>query len=887
MSSAEPYPTSGTAESSGAGGRKPKRAVLSCSECRRLKLKCDRQVPCASCVKRGLSNLCPDGSLQPTRTSKLAAGATALADRVELLENLLRDNGLGHAIPPLPSAANVAIDMAAKRREAEGKGPPEPRRRDEELDTISAGVGSLTVGDDGSYRFLGTSAGMAYRGKDEGESSGDEGSAVPIDRKPALPNAPPLDESPTFPFTSTRQSILEIQAGLPEPEEVRRISSCYWDYCSFMFCPIPPTDYWQDYFENVFSAEPHGPKLACVFMVLALGSQFDPSGPSTPAADPQRFFALGQAALSASGVLALNTIPALQALHLCGNILFNRQRMQQNGETFFPLLGMSVKMAQSMGLHRDPAAWGLADREAHRRRLAFWELFSANTIHTAHFDTAMPEDASEPTKEKWKLSLFLGEAIDGESLSSRMTPIFSVKQPHYGTILSFDQKLRRMYADSPPSTRCAVLPSNAFTENMDGPSLEEPASAYPKLPLKTAMEQHTFTMLYTVFLTYMHKASFAQALERYPDEPLRSPWAASVRAVILEASAYTIRLNRSWVELEPVICPRWWHMFFHLFVTGVSQSSLIIRSPNSMLVPHAWNSLNEACTIFEKSAPKGAPGATLLPRIDSLRQKAYEAIAASRSVPAGLGSAPLEQSNSTAADLLSLGTTTQLSQSTKGRRSSAEAQGLSGEQRGHGAQPRHPAQVMAEQLAPPRSAADSTYLSLLAAAHNRSSAHPLLRPPSAPVQPYEPYNFRPPINAAVAPFHPPSQHPHQPAPPPAGGSWLLPPAFGYPPLPPPIATSGAAPHAASLLPPYASPHYTSHGVPYPSPAGEMNGQGHGAEAVAYGREASAPRTAVQAGGSSGAYCAGYGTEGLQTPGDGQSEWWWSTTAHNAVGEHPS
>jgi len=35
---------------------------LSCAECRRLKLRCDRGIPCGSCVKRGCGAICPDGN---------------------------------------------------------------------------------------------------------------------------------------------------------------------------------------------------------------------------------------------------------------------------------------------------------------------------------------------------------------------------------------------------------------------------------------------------------------------------------------------------------------------------------------------------------------------------------------------------------------------------------------------------------------------------------------------------------------------------------------------------------------------------------------------------------------------------------------------------------
>ena len=34
---------------------------LSCAECHRLKLKCDKKLPCASCERRGCESICPLG----------------------------------------------------------------------------------------------------------------------------------------------------------------------------------------------------------------------------------------------------------------------------------------------------------------------------------------------------------------------------------------------------------------------------------------------------------------------------------------------------------------------------------------------------------------------------------------------------------------------------------------------------------------------------------------------------------------------------------------------------------------------------------------------------------------------------------------------------------
>ncbi|PVG02752.1 hypothetical protein CPB86DRAFT_691956, partial [Serendipita vermifera] len=42
-----------------------------CAECKRLKLKCDKKLPCSSCVRRGCPTICPDGQLVPGRGTRL------------------------------------------------------------------------------------------------------------------------------------------------------------------------------------------------------------------------------------------------------------------------------------------------------------------------------------------------------------------------------------------------------------------------------------------------------------------------------------------------------------------------------------------------------------------------------------------------------------------------------------------------------------------------------------------------------------------------------------------------------------------------------------------------------------------------------------------------
>lgn len=202
----------------------------------------------------------------------------------------------------------------------------------------------------------------------------------------------------------------------------------------------------------------NGSKLACVFIILSLGSLFDPSAPSTPNATSAHYFVVCQSALSCSRFLSNNTMAGAQTLQLMANFLFNTHNLQEGGETFFPILGarfsfnfgfgqlgltrvlvagMAMRMLVTMGLHRDGTKWGLTGPELDRRRLVFYELSVPSLLqgknielialrysmslermqafisgrpyimNPNHFDTQMPSNAAPYQIWKWKLGIFL------------------------------------------------------------------------------------------------------------------------------------------------------------------------------------------------------------------------------------------------------------------------------------------------------------------------------------------------------------------------------------------------------------------------------------------------------------------------------------------------
>lgn len=89
---------------------KRNRGEVSCAECRRLKIKCDKQIPCQSCQRRGCTALCPNGSLSTGQGTRFVLAATEhlhkriskLSNRVRQLEDALATLQAKHSSEPHP-----------------------------------------------------------------------------------------------------------------------------------------------------------------------------------------------------------------------------------------------------------------------------------------------------------------------------------------------------------------------------------------------------------------------------------------------------------------------------------------------------------------------------------------------------------------------------------------------------------------------------------------------------------------------------------------------------------------------------------------------------------------------------------------------------------------
>ncbi|KAF2278074.1 uncharacterized protein EI97DRAFT_432150 [Westerdykella ornata] len=102
--------------------RRRDKPVLSCSLCRRRKLKCDRQQPCQSCVQRGLSLACTYVQRDVGHGSK--AAPESVHDRIDQLERLVTALMEGkrnvHSSSPAVSSPFLPLDEDNSTKEIGG-----------------------------------------------------------------------------------------------------------------------------------------------------------------------------------------------------------------------------------------------------------------------------------------------------------------------------------------------------------------------------------------------------------------------------------------------------------------------------------------------------------------------------------------------------------------------------------------------------------------------------------------------------------------------------------------------------------------------------------------------------------------------------------------------
>ncbi|KAG1779822.1 fungal-specific transcription factor domain-containing protein [Suillus placidus] len=616
------------------------RGEISCAECRRLKLKCDKKVPCGSCVRRGCPTICPNGSLstgQGTRfvladTEHLHRKIVEMGQRIRQLEDALSifQGGVSEEAHPLLTEDLLSIKFGLEA-------PKSSNDATHESSNVPINsFGTLTIGDGGKSNYFGLSAGSETLFM-AGAELDDTSSSQPDELPSMSADVSRLESSLPFSLTGIPdhdqcQSILgSLLTLLPPYPRASALCETYMENAAWIFRPIRREELIDDILSPVYAlaqkrqSNTSESKMECpehtiaaLYMVFAQGALMDLTLPSCNQ-EAEDYFHLGRVALSLRSVFESPTTHTIQALAVMGYCYSNRGK-QNALNSAWSIMALASKLAQSMGLHRDPSRFSMSPRDVQRRRTLFWEIFSADLFHSlalgrppsnrlSYVDCEFPEDETTTMNDQGEVEIgfWRWKHTFTRDVISQVTELtLSAELPSYDTILELDRKVREQVLPPPLNLYRSSVQDDYTTP-----------SAY--IRGRILFQFRTITML------TIHRSFFAQALLDFPTNPLCSPYAPSFLAAYRCASA-TIKTTILNFQMFPDLFMRWWPIWSHLLSAAVIVGSIVTRAPSTTMAPAAWQELNLAVEMFSRGSEASSRARHGLAILDKLKLKAYQAL---------------------------------------------------------------------------------------------------------------------------------------------------------------------------------------------------------------------------------------------------------------------
>ncbi|KZP26820.1 hypothetical protein FIBSPDRAFT_819101 [Athelia psychrophila] len=608
--------------------KKRARGEITCAECKRLKLKCDKKLPCSSCVRRGCSTICPQGSFTTgqgsrfilTDTEQLHRKITEMSERIRNLEEALATFQSGVSAEPHPLLRDelLSIKFAPEPQEAESDGPPAPE--DVLAETIDT-LGTLAIGDSGESRYFGRSGGsesLLLAGTEAEAQLERESQPVMM---PALINRLtalfPMGLGCTNNSQKFQNAITTLFDCLPPTPRAWSLLEAFMENASCMFQPAKREHLIEDFLTPIYNAKkeredptldldaraqisPH--KLAVLFLVMAIGANMDFTLPPYNE-EAELYYHYARAALALRSIFDSPMIETIHAILLL-SYYHSSAGERHSTDSSWALIGLGCKLAQSV--NRDPAKWNMDEKTANKRRRLFWEIYSLDTfmslamgrppcIELSYVDCALPQDQTEADGPFWDWKYQIMTGVYGSVIKLTL----AANPPSYKTILELDRKVREMTL--PPTLKAGT----------DGEGFR----------LSTYVQSSTLLLFRTQTMLYLHKSFFAQALIDHPENPLLSRYAPSYLAVSACASTI-IRTTVQHYEKVPEFCLRWWKIWSHLFSAAIIVGSIVTRAPSSNMASTAYLELGIAVSLFAKGAEDSSRARRAMAILVQLQEKA-------------------------------------------------------------------------------------------------------------------------------------------------------------------------------------------------------------------------------------------------------------------------
>ncbi|KAJ3772919.1 fungal-specific transcription factor domain-containing protein [Lentinula raphanica] len=623
---------------------------ISCAECRRLKLKCDKKIPCSSCVRRGCKSVCP------TETSlaqgKRSAESTGLLQQVETMSQRIQQ--LEEAISTLQASVSTTQPLSANVHQNLSDPNPsslELRRTvsaPESSETVDA-LGTLAVDIRGDARYLGPSAGLESLLEDgskvkEETDTEDDYFSLPSDEISQLPKYFPLTSGNKWDVEPCLEMILSF---LPSKERAWTLAEIFIEHSLLQVKVVSREELFEELLAPIYRDTPtteySTPKcplsptrLSVLLLCLAHGSLADVSQPMySPESDD--YLNLSRICLALHPILIYPDLASVQALTLIG-MFYDTGGRSYNIEAAWSFLTIAAKLSQSLGLHRESPRWGLDQRTLHRRRTVFWEILTWDAMLSlslgrppcffgAHIDTPLPVDEDFSVDEKgniesgfhhWRMSFSrdVVTAVSNITLSSKM--------PDYPTILDLDRRLR----EHPLPTKYDPLRFLYSALEKHSPKSvddsDEEQHGYESTSV--ILKGHHLTHWRALVTMFIHRAFFAQALLQSPSNPLDSVYAPSFLATYRAASTLVHSNVKHFYKYAPILS-RFWALWNGILSAGIILGLIVTRCPKIALAANAYEELGLVVELFRMGASdsdRAKRGLYVLFQIYDKATKAYK-----------------------------------------------------------------------------------------------------------------------------------------------------------------------------------------------------------------------------------------------------------------------
>lgn len=411
----------------------------SCVTCRKRKVKCDKRHPCSNCNRAHVQCIFPAPGRAPRKSKKVGDGRDKeLLARLRRLEGVVKGMGVdvdveapgqdneqdkekssirrsGTGAPDARISSPLTEQRIASQTEAHnsGAGPNESfADKTKWVEAQQQGrfehrFGRLVV-NEGKSRYINNSfwANLSNEVEDLkgilNQSSDEEDEASPGSQ----PHIPSTHHGFVFGFSSHNVEILSLH---PLPSQIGE----YWNIYKDRVDPLLKVLHLPTLEPTVLSSASHLPNLSRGFECLLFAIYY---GATTSLGSNECFIRLGEdkevllsryrfaleQALARANFLTTEELIVLQAFVIFLICL----RRNNDARVIWTLTGLVVRIAQTIGIHRDGSHFDLAPFEVEMRRRLWWQVCILDTrasedhgcdptIVEQSFDTKLPLNVND------------------------------------------------------------------------------------------------------------------------------------------------------------------------------------------------------------------------------------------------------------------------------------------------------------------------------------------------------------------------------------------------------------------------------------------------------------------------------------------------------------